>query len=408
MSSTDRRVRRLVMHAYANVPYYRRLFDENGIRAHKIRGADHLQVNPISNKKDLQRDPGAFMAQGMESASLVRHTTSGSTGQPVAIFNSIAEQHAVNVGRWRLAYYYGTRPGARSAWVAITRPSLRLEGRALRVLTASRLYHQTRISCLLPPAEILRQLRAFSPSAINGFPGVIAQVARLALDDGGSEVRPRYVGVGGEVLTAAMRQTIAAAFNAPVYDVYASHELGVTAFQCRSEKLYHIRQRAVVTEVVEGNQGAAEGRNGELIGTNLNAFTMPFIRYRIGDVVTKGPARCACGAYSPTLARIDGRALDYFRLPDGRLLHPFSFNLGLTPWIRNFSMIQERIDLITAYVVASSEQTGDQVTEVERSVRNVLGPGVAFHMKFVDSISPSASGKFRPYAGLASPVSADE
>ena len=64
-------------------------------------------------------------------------------------------------------------------------------------------------------------------------------------------------------------------------------------------------------------------------------------------------------------------------------------------------MAQERSDLITAYVVASSERTGDQVSELEHSVRRVLGPRVSFRMQFVDTISPAPSGKFRPYRGLA-------
>lgn len=400
MRSLDTRVRRLIRHAYDNVPYYRQLFDSHRIRPADIQGVKDLRRIPVSTKQDLQRDAGSFLAQGHGERALVRHTTSGSTGQPVAIVNSIAEQHAVNRGRWRLAYYYGTRPGARAAWVAITRPSLQFEGRLLRLLTASRLYTQARISCLLPAAEILRQLQDFQPTAINGFPGVITQVARLAIETGCSDLRPKYVGVGGEVLTRAMRETISSAFAAPVYDVYASHELGVTAFQCRTEKHFHIQNDAVVTEILADGEPAGTGESGELIGTNLNAFTMPFIRYAIGDVVTRGPDHCPCGEATPTLTVIEGRSLDYFRLPDGRILHPFSFNLGITPWIRNFSMVQERRDLITAYVVASSDRTGGQVSELERSVRHVLGPSVSFKMEFVDAIAPAPSGKFRPYRGL--------
>jgi len=401
MKSVDRRVRRLIRHAYENVPYYRQHFDTHRIRPEDIRGAEDLSIIPVSSKQDLQRDASAFLARGSEPTSLIRHTTSGSTGQPVAILNSVAEQHEVNIGRWRLAYYYGTRPGARAAWVAITRPSLQLERRLLRLLTASRLYRQKRVSCLLPPTEILRQLREFRPSSINGFPGVIAQVAQVALEIGCTDLQPEYVGVGGEVVTPAMRKSIGEAFGAPVYDVYASHELGVTAYQCRYGPTYHVRDDAVVTEILADGGPVAVGQSGGLIGTNLNAFTMPFIRYVIGDVVTRGPDCCTCGATSPTITAIEGRALDYFRLPDGRTLHPFSFNLGLTPWIRNFSMVQERSDLITAYVVASSERTGDQVSELEHSVRRVLGPRVSFRMQFVDTISPAPSGKFRPYRGLA-------
>lgn len=72
-----------------------------------------------------------------------------------------------------------------------------------------------------------------------------------------------------------------------------------------------------------GDPAGGEGKSGEVVGTSLNYAAMPFIRYELGDVVTRGPERCACGSPFSTLAVIQGRVVNYFPLPDGRVLHPW-------------------------------------------------------------------------------------
>ena len=45
------------------------------------------------------------------------------------------------------------------------------------------------------------------------------------------------------------------------------------------------------------------------------SFAMPLIRYRLGDVATRGPDRCTSGAPFSTIRGIQGRMHDWFVLP---------------------------------------------------------------------------------------------
>jgi phenylacetate-coenzyme A ligase PaaK-like adenylate-forming protein len=47
-----------------------------------------------------------------------------------------------------------------------------------------------------------------------------------------------------------------------------------------------------VLEVLTGDRPAEEGEEGELVATSLFSYAMPFIRYRMGDMVVRGPTPC--------------------------------------------------------------------------------------------------------------------
>ncbi|MDP6439464.1 MAG: hypothetical protein QGH74_07515 [Candidatus Brocadiia bacterium] len=79
-------LRRLVAHAYGHVPYYRRLFDRNGINPQDIRTVGDLRAIPITEKNDLRDVPVAdTVARGVDPGGLESSRTSGSSGEPFTI-----------------------------------------------------------------------------------------------------------------------------------------------------------------------------------------------------------------------------------------------------------------------------------------------------------------------------------
>ena len=87
------RLRRLLKHAYKQVPYYRRLFDEHGIRPKDISNIDDLQKIPILTKRVLQQEnPSDFVAEGVDPNQCVAIRTSGSTGLPLTVFRTKDEE----------------------------------------------------------------------------------------------------------------------------------------------------------------------------------------------------------------------------------------------------------------------------------------------------------------------------
>lgn len=420
----DRHLRRVIEHAYASVTFYRELFDRYGIRPEDIRSAAELARLPVTTKADLQRRPTAHLvARDVDASKLLVRLTGGSSGEPLVVRRSPGEEWVLNVARYRSGWYHGYDMRRPLAFVSAPRetdgPRRGLTWHACRLLGVLQAHH---VSCLSPVEDILDALGRIRPSLLGGYPGVLARVARLALETGRDDIRPACVETGSETRTAEMRAQIAAAFLAPVYDTYGSHEFGRLASECRDTGAYHVCDDTVILEVLDADgRPVAPGERGEVVATALHSHAMPFLRYRLGDIVTRGDDTCACGAPFSTIASIQGRMVDYFHLPGGRLLHPYEIPArtmeavrALTggsrrhenpfPWLREYQYVQEREDRVVLRFVPAAEPPEAELRAIEAAVRALLGPGVEFETVAERRLDADANGKFRVYRSLvASP-----
>ena len=75
-----------VKHVYENVPYYRNLMDEKGVKPEDIKSVDDIKKLPFLSKADL-RDAYPYVLLGTDLKNCVRiHSTSGTTGRRVVAF----------------------------------------------------------------------------------------------------------------------------------------------------------------------------------------------------------------------------------------------------------------------------------------------------------------------------------
>ena len=85
------RLRRVLHHAYANVPHYRRGFDSAGVSPFELRGLGDLRRFPFTSKADL-RDNYPFGLFAVPREMLIRlHASSGTTGKPTVVGYTAAD-----------------------------------------------------------------------------------------------------------------------------------------------------------------------------------------------------------------------------------------------------------------------------------------------------------------------------
>jgi phenylacetate-CoA ligase len=233
---------------------------------------------------------------------------------------------------------------------------------------------------------------------------MICRIADHLVAHGDADIRPRLIIVGGEVLTPLMRRRLSEAFGTSVRQTYGSHEFPLLGWECGQTGELHTCDDGLILEVLHEGRPAEPGEMGEVVATNLHAYSMPFIRYRLGDVATRGAQSCGCGAPFSTIRNIQGRMIDYFPLPDGRMIHPYqilsSFITGGDSWIRQYQLLQERRDRIVLRVLPVRAPEEEFIAQLERSVRPLLGPEVEFQVQLVDTLPLEPSGKFRPSRSL--------
>ena len=416
----DSQIRKLVQHAYRTVPYYRALWDEHGVHPDRIRGAEDMALLPPVTKTHFREAPEIErVAAGLDPALLIPASSSGSSGRPFTIRRSWMEHNVLFLARIRALRSYGIKRTDRTLNILNPKSVHARDNKIIgRTLVALRLLpNQKRVSIHLDPETIAAEVRASRPAMLSGYPNMLARVSDVLQHDPVSPPSIRVALTGAESLTPDLRRKIEARLGVPVRDQYGSNECNLMAWECAHGGPLHTSDDTALIEVVRPDgTPVAPGEHGEVLVTALHSFTMPLIRFRIGDIAQQGSSQCECGAPFATIRGVQGRMLDMFPLPDGRVIHSYYLSETLImndpEWIENFQITQERIDSVTMRIVPRAEPSSARVEKLRAAAAELLGPGVAFELLIVSSIPPELSGKYRParshvassYEGVALPT----
>ncbi len=398
----DRKLRGLVSYACRHVPYYSDLFARAGLKPEDVDGISGLEHVPMTTKRDLRKaPPGSLLTDAVRPGSLPSFRTTGSTGVPLLVKRTKAEDLLFHLFRMRAIGSYGLR--ARDRVVRVRSGNAGYVPMSWKLARAFRLFRQSMVDTGNTPQANAAALLALKPDVVTGYNSSLARIARIITLDRGTVLPLRFAVGGADMLTPLFRKQIRDAFEAPVYDTYECVEIGLMAWECRETGLYHICDDNVILEVLKDGRTAREGEQGEVVVTNLHLQAMPFIRYRLDDIVTLGPAACPCGLPFRTLRAIDAKRQDYFRLPDGRELYPWAISLFLmdhAPWALQFEIVQERPDLVALRAEALFPPTEADLDRLRAGILPMLGPEVEFETRIVPELTPTPGGKFWPRRSL--------
>jgi phenylacetate-CoA ligase len=401
-----RKLRALVAHCRRRAAAYREHWRESDLRPDDINRPEDIQALPAIGKDDLRRQPVAgTLVDGADPRRLVRHMTSGSSGQPFTIYRSPREEHLLNLFRVRASTEAGVRLFDRIArfnQLPLDEVRRGWAGRTRQVLGILR---EESLDGLAPADEMVDRLARCQADVVRGYPSMLLQIAARIQQREPRRIRPRLLLCGGEVLEAAARRTIETAFSAPVVDFYGAHEFNLLAWQCPAGDAYHVCDDNVLVEVI-GTDGrpVPVGESGEVVATALHSYTMPFVRYRTGDLAIRGHDVCHCGRPFSTLRAIQGRASDYLRLPEGRRVHPYAVTGHLAEreagWISQHQLVQTAAGHVLLKIRPARRPRSEDLERLRAFGAGILGAGVQFDVALVDQFPPHRSGKFRPYVSL--------
>ena len=242
--------------------------------------------------------------------------------------------------------------------------------------------------------EYIHVINKKKPEFVKGYASSLYELAVAARDRNIRLSPPRVVYSSAETLTPFMREVIEDVFQCKVYDFYGSREVGAIAGECRSGSM-HIFDFNNLVEVVdvEGN-AVSPGEEGRLIITTLHNYSMPLIRYDIGDTAVAGTA-CDCGSALPTLERITGRVSDHFVTPTGDIVHGeyFTHLFYFRDWVEEFQVLQTDVDRVEVYYVSTRDADPDDAADINAKIRLVMGETCAVEWIKVDEVPRTPQGK---------------
>ena len=399
----EEKLRALLKHAYLNVPYYRDQFRRLRLTPEDFRTAKDLKKLPILTKDDLRSQPDAFVARDFPKAALASGWTTGSTGTPI---NALRDRRSIvfeSAAIWRQRHLAGVSLHDRRAAVwgtiwnntivpsAQHRPPYWRHNAADRQLLLS-YYHISKETFPL----YLERLANFRPAFIEGFPSTILLLAEF-LNKLGSAIPMKAVFTSSERLYDVHRELIEKSFQAKVFDLYGQSERVVMATECEIHKGLHVNPEYGIMEILENGEDARPGESGEIVGTGLNNYGMPLIRYRTGDVATLAEGPCPCGWETPLLHEIEGRGADLILTPEGRIVPGNGLMMALHG-IRNVSrtqVVQDSRDHLTVRVVAEDRRADIDGPAIIRNLHACVGEAMHIDVESVEAIADPSHTKQR-------------
>lgn len=390
----EKKLRAIVKYAYENIPLYHEKFKEIGLLPDDIKTTKDLQKLPFITKNDIKSNyPNKIVASNVDISKCWASRTSGTTGEPLTMLYDIKDEDFEKAAVLRANLNCGQK--FFDKWAVITCPDHIGEKKWFQKFG---LFSQEKISLFEDTKKQIMLLEKLNPDILDGYSSSIYLIAKEIKEIGNAKLNPRIIFTTSDMLTTKMRNFIKSVFNVDIFDQFGCVEVGRTAWECPEHTGYHIDMEAVVMEFVKENEQVAPGERGEIVYTNLYNYTMPLIRYKIGDVGVPTDEKCPCGRGLPLMKILEGRKDSFFKTPNGRIFPPTIWIVLLMHYdFEQFKVIQENIDKFKIQIVPNKSFSQKDMDKIIKESNNVLGNDVVIDIELVEEIPREKSGKMKTF-----------
>ena len=396
-------LRNLLLHAYKNVPYYHRIFKEIGVVHDEIADLSNFSYIPILTKEIIRNEE--LISKDYTTRKWYSNSTGGATGEPIKFIQDDCYD------KWKNAtnkYYYQDMLGIDEINVKkiilwgserdLFEGSIGLKPKISNWLTYTKFLNSFRMT-EEDMENYIKIINSYKPDIIRGYTGSLYELCRYAERKNMTIYTPKILISAAETLRDEMRQKIETVIGTKIYNFYGSRESASIAGECEYGLMHMFIFNNYVELLDNKNKPVKEGEEGRIIVTNLHNYSMPFIRYEIGDMAVLGPRKCKCGNPLPTLKTVTGRITEHFVKEDGTII-PAEFFISFIGvfWkkglIKKFQVIQEDYNKIRFLAVLAGNINESEKKYIEDKIKVAMGKGCEITWDFVDDIPKTKSGKY--------------
>lgn len=401
------RLEQLIKHANEFVPYYKEAFSKiNFINERGFIDWDSFNEIPVLTKDIIRSRNNDLISTDLryKKRKPYRNTSGGSTGEPVEFIQDkmYLEQNIAN------KLYYKTFVGQ-----DIGDPEIRLWGSEKDILEGSEsiikrlkswLYNRTDLNAFLMNEDKLIQfvniINKRQPEWIEAYVQSMVELARFCKKRKLKIYQPKGILTSAGTLYTEMEKEIREVFKCPIFNRYGSREVGDMACSCEENMGLHLNTLGHFFEILdELGDEVQPGESGIVHVTSLTNYTMPLIRYRVGDIATKATNPvCKCGRPWPLIKDIRGREVNIFKTTTGDKIDGefFTHLFYHKAWCAKFQVIQEELEKITIRIVKTTKRklSENEINDIESPIKKVMGNNCKINWEFLDNIDPLKSGKY--------------
>lgn len=390
---------KLIQYASQNIPYYQRIIQEHNLRFSEDTIFTDIKKFPLLSKDIIRKNFEQLYK--FRDNTYYKNASGGSTGEPIILYQDS------NYFAWNTATkilfdeWAGRKMGERMVKISGALQDILKSGQGLKLylrqqLSGITILNSNRMS-EKDKYQYIKRINRIKPSIILAYNH---ELSRFIQENHLAVYSPRAVMTTGFVLYPEVQARIEEVFRAPVFNCYGSREVGSVACNCKENLGFHLIPHIHYLEILDNNgKEVKPGEAGNIIITLLTNYTMPLIRYKIGDIGILSDKNCKCGRELPLLAKVVGRI-------DGHFINKFGdyISVGVNELfyfqenIRQFQVIQETTDLILInLVLIDNNKLKDMdkfFAENNQKIEKIIGHQITVKYNIVDEIEPSPSGKY--------------
>lgn len=365
----------LITHAYANVPYYRNLFQEHGLTPRDFSSLEDIKKIPILTKDDI-REAGSDLRSNMISS--MDHSlsgTGGTTGEPIITYIDRRARALGTYAAQRGQIWMGWKPGI---------PIIKLFGGSLGYPINKRFKERLRDYALCEKflsaynlsssniGDYLKVIDENSPCIIKGYASALYNLALFAEAKNYKPNNVISLFATSEFLPEQWVIKISEVFNAPVKFYYGCGEINSLGFQTNQLGPYIVPDEHVIIESGQTKDDNRISCDNSLLLTSLFNYAQPLIRFQVGDVGTVNPP----GKYHfkrSTITNLIGRTSDMFVRSDGSFVSsilPATIIMNRKIKVNKYQFIQTKINSIEfLYEPVDSDISENEKQEIKDIIR---------------------------------------
>jgi phenylacetate-CoA ligase len=308
------KLKELVKYCYENSRFYRKKFDDVGLKPTDIQTLADLKKIPFTVKNDLRDSYPYGMVTTKPEDIIEIHASSGTTGNPIVGAYTKNDMDVWSELMARCLYTSGNRPGdiihvsyGYGLFTGGLGMHYGVQKLGARVVPASGGMTQRQI-------KLMKDLGATTIACTPSFAVYLAETMAQEGVDPKKDLKLKRGIFGAEPWSDKIRERIEAELGLEAFDIYGLTELcgpGVS-IECEEHAGLHVWEDHFIVETIDPETGenVAPGEEGELVFTTLTKTGMPMLRYRTRDISRLVTEPCKCGCTHTRMMRVSGRSDD--------------------------------------------------------------------------------------------------
>jgi phenylacetate-CoA ligase len=284
-----KKLKKLLNHAIEYTDFYSKFTNNISLESFS-------KILPTIIKKDLISNSNSH-ASRFKFKKIFISETSGTSGEGL-VFPKNQKWDTINRAAMYRGYsWYGVHPWDRNGYLW----GYNISGiQKIKTLFFDSLLNRFRLFNYDESSVRSFVIKLKKATYLHGYSSMIYEVALMAKEMGFSpQDFPKLKMIKGtsEKIFPLYQSVVFEVFGKKIISEYGAAESGIIAFECPNGHM-HINEENVIVEE----------EAGEIVVTNLNSYSFPIIRYKLGDYVKLAPySVCDCGRESDVILEVLGR-----------------------------------------------------------------------------------------------------